>query len=303
MNMDKGITRDLAKYWFLECTACSEASMTTQMRGFGFEEPIYEQALHSFSGGFLHLGHACGLLTGAALAAGFVARERFESDEMRAAAALDATVQLAKSHPELTGSINCLEITNVSFETIGGRLSYYQQGKGRMCGRYHLRWAPQAHELIDNTLTEFSEQSSLEDCENCAVQALGRMVDVAGMREEDTVLVAGLAGGVGLLGNVCGALAAGVYAMSVSDYLGQAGKKRDSKIRGALEELSGHGRKDPGTQLRGAFIDQFGSELCKQIIQRQFESIEDHSAYIKGDGCQDVVGFTAEWVGEYLTSK
>ncbi len=74
-----GISRQQSKYWFLNCIACSEASMTTQMRGFGFEEPSYEQAIHVFSGGFMHLGHACGLLTGAALATGFRARSIFES--------------------------------------------------------------------------------------------------------------------------------------------------------------------------------------------------------------------------------
>ena len=132
--MDIGVSRELAKHWFLECAACSEASMTTQMRGFGIEAPVYEQAIHSFSGGFLHRGYACGLLSGAALTAGFVARDRFGSDDVISAATLYATIQLAKDLPEVTGSINCLDITDVSFETVGGRLRCIQEGKGRMCG-------------------------------------------------------------------------------------------------------------------------------------------------------------------------
>ncbi len=76
--MNEGVSRELAKYWWLRCVACSEASFTTQMRGFGFEEPAYEQAIHAFSGGFMHQGYASGLLTGAVLAAGFVAQERFQ---------------------------------------------------------------------------------------------------------------------------------------------------------------------------------------------------------------------------------
>ena len=87
--MDEGISKDLAKHWWLHCIACSEASITTQKRGFGIEEPAYEQALHAFSGGFMHLGHACGLLTGAALAAGFLYLARFDDDDNRSAAALD----------------------------------------------------------------------------------------------------------------------------------------------------------------------------------------------------------------------
>lgn len=299
--MGNGVSREVAKHWFLECTACSEASLTTQMRGFGFEEPVYEQALHSFSGGFLHLGHACGLLTGAAITAGFVARERFDRDEIRAGAALYTTMQLAKAHPELTGSVNCLEITEVSFETLAGRLSYLQQGKGRVCGRYHLRWAPQAHELIEKSLSEFHQQKWPKACENCAVQACRMMVSPAGMKAEDSVLVAGLAGGVGLLGNVCGVFATGLYAISVNYYLNRSNKKRDSRARGAREELSGYGPKDPGTQLRLAFIDRFGSELCNPIVERQFDSIEDYTTYIEGGGCHDVVDFTSEWVEEFLS--
>ena len=137
--MGDGISRDLAKYWWLQCVACSEASMTTQMRGFGFEEPLYEEAMHPFSGGFMHLGYACGLLTGAAVATGFLARERFGDGATRSAAALYATIQLAKAHPDLTGSVNCRDIKEVDFTNLGGRLRYLREGKARMCGRLHLR--------------------------------------------------------------------------------------------------------------------------------------------------------------------
>lgn len=68
--MSGSVSRNLAKYWWLRCVACSEASMTTQMRGLGIENSICEQAMPAFSGGFMHLGHAGGLLTGASLAAG-----------------------------------------------------------------------------------------------------------------------------------------------------------------------------------------------------------------------------------------
>jgi hypothetical protein len=103
--------------------------MTTQMRGFGMEEPVYEQALHAFSGGFMHLGHACGLLTGAALAADFLAKARFADNETRPTAALHTTIQLAKAHPELAGSVNCREITEVNLTNL--RTSALPSGRQR----------------------------------------------------------------------------------------------------------------------------------------------------------------------------
>ena len=104
------ISRELAKYWWLRCVACSEASMTTQMRGMGIDEAAYEQAIHPFSGGFMHLGHVCGLLSGAVLAAGFAARARFEDDPTRSGAALHAAIRLTQAYPELSSSVDCRDI-------------------------------------------------------------------------------------------------------------------------------------------------------------------------------------------------
>jgi hypothetical protein len=193
--------------------------MTTQMCGFGIDEPAYEKAIHAFSGGFMHLGHACGLLTDAALAAGFVVRERFDDFKIRSGAALHAAIRTAKAFPELTKSINCLEITEISLTTLSGRLRYFRQGKCRMCDRLHLKWAPQVHRLIEKAVMEFQEREPNGKYANCAVQTLREIESSVGMKAGDSVLVAGLAGGVALHGNVCGALAAGVFAMSVGSEL------------------------------------------------------------------------------------
>jgi C_GCAxxG_C_C family probable redox protein len=301
--MTEGVSRDLAKYWWLQCVACSEASMTTQMRGFGFDEPVYEQALHAFSGGFMHLGHACGLLTGAALATGYLAREIFDDDETRATSALYTTIQLARAHPELTGSVNCREITEVDLTNLSGRLRYLREGKGRMCGRLHLKWSPQAHGLIDKALTEFEDDRPERACSNCAVKTLNGVANSVDMEEEDSVLVAGFAGGMGLLGNVCGALAAGVYALSVSQYLEHGNEKRDSRIKGSFQELTGASFRGPATELRLAFVDRFESELCIHITQRQFEDIVDYSAYIEQGGCQEVIEFVIDWIEDLSARK
>ena len=294
--LSDGISRDLAKYWWLRGVACSEASMTTQMRGFGFEEPVYEEALHAFSGGFMHLGYACGLLTGAAMAAGFLARERFDDDATSSVAALYATIRLAKAHLELTGSVNCREITEVDLTNMGGRLRYLREGKGRMCGRLHLKWSPQAHGLIEKAFTEFEERLPDQACANCAVKTMEKITALTGIDAKDAVLVAGFAGGVGLLGNVCGALAAGAYALLLSRQLEQEHKKRDSRMRGSMHELAGASYRGPVTQLRLTFIERYDSELCLQITERQFQDIEDHSDFIEQGGCREVIKFVADWV-------
>jgi hypothetical protein len=243
------------------------------------------------------------LLTGAAVAAGFLARRRFSDDGMRSTAALYATIQIAKAYPELAGSANCRDITEVSLTNLSGRLRYLQHGKARMCGRLHLRWAPQAHELIKKALTQFEAQLPVRECANCAVRTLEKAVTSAGMQKEDAVVAAGLAGGVGLLGNVCGALAVGVFTLSAIHYLRKERIKRDSRIRGSFQELAGTRFRGSATHLRLAFIDRFGSDLCSQIIRRHFKDIEDHTIFIKSGGCQEIIDFIANWVMHHKASK
>lgn len=301
--MTEGISRELAKHWWLRCVACSEASMTTQMRGFGINEPAYEQAIHPFSGGFMHLGHACGLLTGAVMTAGFLARSRFDDDRTSSGAALYTAIQLAKAYPELAGSVNCREITEVSLTKLSGRLRYVQQGKGPMCGRLHVKWAPQAHQVIENALMEFGERRPAGACANCAVQTMRELKSSVRIQAKDSVLVAGFAGGVGLLGNVCGALTAGVFAMSAADHLGRKHRKRDSRIRGSFEELAGVNYRGATTRLRLEFVRQFGSELCIDIIGRRFRDVADHSTFVEQGGCENVRKLVVDWTAEHAARE
>ena len=71
---------------------------------------------------------------------------------------------------------------------------------------------------------------------------------------------------MGLLGNVCGALASGVFALSLTRYLGREGDKRDSQLKGALQELAGATYRGAPTELRLAFADRFGSDQCIDIV-------------------------------------
>jgi C_GCAxxG_C_C family probable redox protein len=292
--MSENSSREIAKYWWLQCVSCSEASMTAQLREFGLEDVVYEQASHAFYGGFMYLGHACGILTGAVLAAGLAAKTRFDGEERQAAAALFAAIQLAEAYGELTGSVNCREITGVDLAGVNGRLRYIREGTGQVCGRFYMNWSDQAHELLEQAFADFEAHDPPPACANCAVMTLKKVAAAVGMKEEDAVLAAGLAGGVGLRGNVCGALAAGVYALSVAHY--RERKERDSQMRAIFQGMTGSSFRGPAMQLKQAFNGRFGSELCRQIVQRPFPDIEAYSAFIEQGGCRDVVAFVAEWV-------
>jgi len=294
--LNEKISRELAKYWWLRCVACSEASMTTQMRGFGFEEPVYEQAIHAFSGGFMHQGHASGLLTGAVLAAGFVAQQRFKDDKSKSGAILHTAVGLAREFPEYSGFINCREITEKDLTKIGGRLSYYRVGLGKMCGRLHLKWAPRAQELIEKSLMDYKPKGS---CANCAVRTMQELRASTRLETWEPTFMAGFAGGIGLSGNVCAALASGVYSMTTNYQISRRKKKRDSQFRGSVEELIGKNYRGALTSFRLKFTEHFGSVLCIDIIDRHFKNVEDHASFVDQGGCENVINFVSKWVSEH----
>jgi len=296
--MNEVVSKELARWWLFRCISCSEASLTVQLRAFGIEEPLYEQALHVFSGGFMHLGYACGLLTGTAVAAGILTSKRFADSETASAAALDATRQLVKAYPEIAGSIDCRKITEISLNNFRGRLRYVRKGKGRECGRYHIKWAFRAQQVIEQALAKYEQHPATNACANCAVNTMKKLAPSIGINEKDTTMVAGLAGGIGLSGNVCGALATWVFVLSISRYKKRNPEKRDSRLQAAFQELLGTQYRGAATRLQTAFRERFGSDLCLDIVGRSFRNIQEHSEFIEQGGCQEVMDFVVNFVGD-----
>ncbi|MDP6832387.1 MAG: C-GCAxxG-C-C family protein [Alphaproteobacteria bacterium] len=296
--MPAGISRDQAKQWWLRCVSCSEASATLINRDGGDEAPLIEQASHLFSGGFMHQGHACGHLWGAALVAGNRASRTVRGEHAKSAAALHAAIRLAEAFSEDGWSFTCRENTGVELTSLAGRLRYLRSDKPRACGRKALAWTSQASAAIDTALSEFDPDSVVKPCANCAVECLRWVALPAGVQADDRFVVAGLAGGLGLRGDVCAAISVGVFALSLQYYADRPGARRDGMLRAAIQELNliDYGLRRQPQQMLGDFAARFGSLRCEDITGRNFENIDDHTLYVTGGGCRDVIEFTADWL-------
>lgn len=290
--------RRVAREWWLRGVSCSEASFTTHNRCAGIEAPLEEQASHLLSGGMLHQGDACGLLSGAVLSAGLQAARRFDDDATRSAATLHAAVRLAEAYPEVSGSIDCREITGQSLITLGEKIRYVRDGKARQCGRLLMKWACRTDELIDEALTEFREDDRGRGCANCAVATFRRIGSEPELALSGATYVAGLAGGVGLQGRSCAALMVGIFVLTMRHYGRRRRPKRDSQTLGRLHELGlASYRRRPARLLEG-FRREFGSELCREIVGRLFADPDDHGSFISEGGCRQVVGFVEREVSQ-----
>lgn len=287
--MAGGISRDEAKNWWLRCISCSETSVTLVNREAGVEAPLFEQALHLFSGGFMHQGHACGHLWGATLGAGIRAAEKFSGTDAKSAAALDAACRLVGALSEDGWAFTCRGNTGFDLTSLTGRLKYLRSDKPKACGRKALAWASHANTIIDTSIANFDPRSVNTPCANCAVNCMSKVTSVTGIGNNESAKVAGFAGGLGLSGSVCGALSVGVFALSIQYYQNRDPQRRDTVFRAAVQELNlvdGGLRKLPSRLLHD-FKVQFGSELCKDIVGRKFNDVDDHTQFIADGGCQE----------------
>jgi hypothetical protein len=289
LEMPTDLNAELILDWFRRTIACSEVLFTLLNRGANIELQAEEQAAHALCGGVLSQGHACGQLWGAALATAVRAQKSFLAPATSGAATLYVTCRLADEFQPVAGSLDCREIIERSLTTRWAKIKYVFSGKPQVCRAIAVKWAPSADELIDKFLGEFDSRTLATAPANCAMRTMCAL----GF-EKDAVLAAGFAGGVGLKGNVCGALAAGCLALGLRFYRRRHGP-RDSALKAILQEAGiGETSTKAATRLFDAFIGRYGTLLCSKLTRRKFNSVDDHSKFVAEGGCCDLITSISE---------
>ena len=102
-----------------------------------------------------------------------------------------------------------------------------------------------------------------------------------GGSEEDMAMVAGFAGGLGLSGNGCGALAAAVWMNALI-----------------------HNRENPGNpapydpdsnDTLKVFYEETDYEMmCDKLCGQKFNTLDEHTAFLKNGGCKKLISVLAE---------
>ncbi len=102
------------------------------------------------------------------------------------------------------------------------------------------------------------------------------VVKKMGGSEEEMAMVAGFAGGLGLSGSACGALSAAIWMNSLSWVKENTGKSAFNNKK--------------AKQTLKAFNNETNSEmLCHKICDQHFNSISEHSDFIKKGGCKNLI--------------
>jgi hypothetical protein len=242
-----------------------------------FDYPLKheERASAPLAGGIMLHGYQCGMLWGAALAAGARAYQLHGSGPQAETAAIVASQRLVDTFRARTkGEIDCSEVTHMNWQEANQVLpilKFFIKGGPVYCFRMAAGYAPEAFNEINNTFSEnqFEAPSSPVSCARLLAEKMGAS-------EMHAVMAAGLAGGIGLSGGGCGALGAAVWIITMDS--------------GEIE-MDGFEYKHPRAQ---ALIDRFIKTTdyefeCSKIVGRKFENVDDHAEYIRAGGCSKIV--------------
>ena len=274
--MNHSASKTLApKKVFKEKGTCSQTFAFLLNNEFGNSHDSYEKALDPLAGGIMRKGHQCGMLWGAVLAIGTESFKLQKDTDSAAVLSLTTAKKLMASFKNETGTVNCREFTGCNMDSFFGLTKYMvkvtlQGMENSQCFNLAEDWAPTAVKVAKESLAD--ETVAPENSTNCASEVVRKM----GASDKETAMVAGFAGGMGLSGHGCGALAAAIWFNSLS-WL------KDNPDKSAYSNPLA---KSTLKRFKKATNNEF---LCAEICGNKFNSIEEHSAFIKNGGCNDIM--------------
>ena len=260
-----------AKRAFLKKGTCSRTFFYILNREFGHPKDNEEQAADYLAGGILQSGYQCGMLWGASLAVGAESYRRFNNQSVATGMAIKATQNVLDSFIQAANSPDCGEITNTDWKRKYSILKFLVTGKMVTCFKLAGKWAPDAVQAANDGLSQ-----SVADLPATSLSCASEVVKRMGGTDEEMVIVAGLAGGIGLSGNACGALGAAIWMNSLQ-------RIKDGTFKSSLT--------DPESEkILNVFLEVSNYEMeCNKICGKQFESVEEHTEYIKSGGCKKLI--------------
>jgi C_GCAxxG_C_C family probable redox protein len=267
---------------FWKCGACSHAMFHLLNHEFDNPKEIEEKASDLLAGGIAQKGYQCGMLWGGALAVGAESFHRHSDKSEAMASAITASQHLLESFIKRTKSVNCRDIARVDWESkfdmAISMVKIIMQGFiYSPCFNLIVKWTPEAIQAANQGLSVKPVHD--QPCVSCAAEVVKKM----GAIDEEAVMVAGFAGGIGLSGGACGALSSTIW-YKMLDWSNMNPGKAPSYFNNP----------DAKKILRSFYIQTDSEMLCSRICGKQFASIDEHTEYIRGGGCGKLIDSLAK---------
>ncbi len=276
MSESKPVLKD-AKKLFRKLGACSSTMYYILNREFGYQSETEVRAAEPLAGGIMQYGYQCGMLWGASMAVGAEAFSRFENPGQATAITITATQNLMESFKSRTGSIDCIDVTECDWHNKLSVAKFMLTGKFLSCFKLIEKWAPEAilaaYEGLSPEQTELPEQAL-----SCASETAKKM----GASDEQALIVAGFAGGMGLQNSACGALGAAIWLKTL------AWRSEEEKKKFVLSNPYAE-------KTLEAFQNAADFEFqCDKISGQSFKTIDEHTEFIRNGGCGELINAVAQ---------
>ena len=262
--------------------ACSHAMFHLLNHEFDNVKLLEEKASDMLAGGIAQKGHQCGMLWGGSLAIGTESFCRYKDKNIAIATTINASKLLVDSFQKRTRTVNCRDISKVNWEnklqlTIYTLKTIAHGFVFSPCFNLIVKWTPEAIQAANKGLNDNITPN--QPCLSCSTEVVKKM----GATEEESIIVAGFAGGIGLSGHACGALGAALW-FKMLDW----GKKNPSKTSSMFNN------QDAKKVLRAFYIQTDSEMLCHKICNKTFSTIDEHTKYIKNGGCKNLIDALAK---------
>lgn len=254
---------------------CSSSMFDIMNNEFGNSEIMAERASQALAGGVALHGHQCGLLWGSILGVGVEATKRGKDSNHTIGLAIKTSQRLAYSFKQKTNNINCKTIINTDLREVNKMDGFFNETSATTCFKLAEDWAPEAIDISNRSLILEAEQLPTR-CRSCATRVIREM----GGTEQEALMVAGFAGGLGLSGNLCGALGAAIWYRSL-EWLREHPNEETYPLHKAKEQL----------QKYLSFSD--GEFLCPSLSGHRFRTIDQHCDFIAEGGCNKWIDLLA----------
>ena len=232
---------------------------------------LEETATNPFGGGIANQGYTCGMLWGAALAAGARAYQLHGAGAKAESKAIIATKKLVETFRSKTkNEINCMEIIELDMQSPKGLFKFLIKGGPIRCFSLASKYAKAAFDELNDSFAE--EHDTHPDLPISCTSVFAKKL---GLTDEQVTMAAGLAGGIGFSGGACGVYGVAIWAYGL--------KNPDDVVRFMPT--------DPWVgKLTERFFKSSDFEFeCSNIVGRKFESVGDHASYVCSGGCSKII--------------
>jgi hypothetical protein len=240
-----------------------------------------EGAAMPLAGGLMGYGYQCGMLWGAALAAGAQAYRLFGTGPQAETEAVIAAQRLVEAFRAHNKYINCSEITEMNWKESSNRrmraqvLKYFLKGGPIVCFTMSAKYARVTFSEINLSLSEKHNEASCSPA-SCAAVLAKKM----GASDLHAVMAAGFAGGIGLSGSACGALGAAIWLIGMDP----------SKDREGEPDLGNLYNNPLAIAAIERFLESTDYEFeCSKIVGKKFANVAEHAEYLHGGGCSNII--------------